>query len=184
MELYLMAQGEVAAALEHAASPDPARAETLRLFDEFRAPLRRYLLCAGVAPADADDALQETFLRLYRHLEKRGSPQNLSAWLFQVARNYLRDEVRRARRRRTVQLDDAPESPAGQADPERSALERERARRLRAAIGKLPDQQRECMLLRAAGLRYREIAEALNIEISSVGAAVHRATARLSEELR
>ena len=46
-----------------------------------------------------------------------------------------------------------------------------------------PDQQRECMLLRWAGLRYREIAQVLALNPSSVGVLVHRATARLSEEL-
>ncbi len=71
--------------------------------------------------------------------------------------------------------------PSG--SPENRALSGERTRRLRAAIGKLPEQQRECMLLRASGLRYREIADVLGIHTASVGAMVHRATARLSEEL-
>ncbi len=62
-------------------------------------------------------------------------------------------------------------------------LDEERSRRLRAAIEKLPEQQRECMLLRSSGLRYREIAGILGIQTSSVGALVHRAAARLSEEL-
>jgi RNA polymerase sigma-70 factor (ECF subfamily) len=84
-------------------------------------------------------------------------------------------------------LDDAIAGENGPADPQRSpercALDRERTRRLRAAILKLPEQQRECMLLRASGLRYREIAAALGIQISSVGALVHHAMARLSEDL-
>ena len=69
------------------------------------------------------------------------------------------------------------------ANPEHSALAEERTRRLRAAIEKLPPQQRECMLLRSSGLRYREIAEILGINTSSVGSLVQRAMARLSEDL-
>jgi RNA polymerase sigma-70 factor (ECF subfamily) len=67
--------------------------------------------------------------------------------------------------------------------PEHCVLGDERTRRLRAAIEKLPAEQRECMLLRASGLRYREIAAVLGINISSAGALVRRAVARLSEDL-
>ena len=89
----------------------------------------------------------------------------------------------RARHQRTVPLDDALAKPDPQATPEHSALANERTRRLRAAIEALPEQQRECMLLRSSGLQYREIADVLGITTSSVGALVHRATARLTEEL-
>ncbi len=101
--------------------------------------------------------------------------------------NYLRDERKSARRQRTVPLDGAMEREARFADPggspEHCALGEERTRRLRAAIEKLPPQQRECMLLRSSGLRYREIAEILGINTSSVGPLVQRAVARLSEDL-
>ncbi len=181
-----MADGETAK-LPKTAAADRAHDEALRWFDELRDPLRRYLLCAGVSPADADEAIQESFLRLYRHLKKSGDPSNLRGWVFQVARNYVRDDRKSARRQRSVPLDDAMEHEGGFADPrsnpEHCALREERARRLRAAIGTLPEQERECMLLRASGLRYREIAEVLGIDISSAGALVRRAMARLSEDL-
>jgi RNA polymerase sigma-70 factor (ECF subfamily) len=170
-----------------AAVADDPREEALRWFDELRDPLRRYLLCAGVSAADTDDVVQETFLRLYKHLEKNGDRSNVCGWVFQVARNYLRDQRKSARHQRTVQLDDEMIGEGGPADPQGSpehcVLDRERGRRLRAAIEKLPEQQRECMLLRASGLRYREIAKILGIHTSSVGGLVHRAMARLGEDL-
>lgn len=169
--------------LTKSAAADERREEVLRCFDELRDPLRRYLMCAGASAADADDAVQETFLRLYRHLEKSGGLANLYGWVFQVARNYLRDERKSARRQRSVPLDEALDCHGSLANPEHSALGEERARRLRAAIEKLPRQQRECMLLRSSGLRYREIAEILGINTSSVGPLVQRAVARLSEDL-
>jgi len=166
---------------------DQARAEALRWFDELRDPLRRYLMCAGACPADADEAVQETFLRLYQHVEKGGRLSNVRAWVFQVARNYVRDEHKSAHRQRTVPLEDAMADAGGFADPgagpEHFALRQERTRRLRGALERLPRQQRECILLRSSGLRYREIAEVLGITTNSVGALVQRAVARLSEDL-
>jgi RNA polymerase sigma-70 factor (ECF subfamily) len=187
MDLYLMADGGTADVTKTAATGQSQRDETLRWFDELHDPLRRYLLCAGASPEDADDAIQETFLRLYRHLEKNGDRSNLYGWVFQVARNYLRDVRKSTRQQRTVHLDDATSRDGGMADsqhsPEHCALDDERTRRLHAAIEKLPEQQRECMLLRSSGLRYREIAGVMGIDISNVGALVHRASTRLREEL-
>jgi RNA polymerase sigma-70 factor (ECF subfamily) len=187
MDLYLMAEGGMARVSSASPASEQAREEALRWFDELRDPLRRYLTGAGALRADADEAVQETLLRLYQCLEKSGGLRNVRAWVFQVARNYLRDERKSARYRRTVPLDHAMERAVRFADPgagpERSALDDERMRRLRAALEKLPRQQRECMLLRSSGLRYREIAEVLGININSVGAVVQRAVARLSGEL-
>ncbi len=186
MDLYLKPDVSTAN-MTRSASADQPRDEALRWFDELSVPLRRYLLCAGTKPADADDAVQETFLRLYRHLEKDGDRSNLPGWIFQVARNYLRDQRRSAHRQRTVQLDDAMVREGGIVDPrcspEHSVLDEERSRRLGGAINGLPQQQRECILLRSSGLRYREIAAILGIETASAGALLHRATARLNEEL-
>lgn len=178
MELYLTA--------DTAAGQGP-REEALRCFDEWHESLRRYLMCAGSRAEDADDAVQETFLRLHQHLAKGGDRSNLCGWIFQVARNYVRDQRKSVRHQRTVGWDEVLTSESGLADPGRTpecrALDAERSRRLHEAIARLPESQRECMLLRASGLRYREIGAVLGINTSSVGAAVSRATARLSEEL-
>ena len=111
---------------------------------------------------------------------------NSHGWIFQVARNFLRDEQRAKRRKNSVDIQRVIDRGApidSQSTPEQRTLSAERERRVRDAIGRLPDQQRECMLLRWAGLRYREIAQVLALNPSSVGVLVHRATARLSEEL-
>ena len=57
------------------------------------------------------------------------------------------------------------------------------AKRLQTAIERLSAQQRECILLRISGLRYREIADVLGINVASVGELITRATARLSEDI-
>lgn len=178
MDLYLMA-GDA----RDAAAPRDARAEALGWFDRLSDPLRRYLLCAGASAADADEIVQESFLRLYQHLEKNGERSNVEAWVFRVARNCVRDQRKSARHRCTVPLSQSFECEDAAENPETCALALEREQRLRAALEKLPRRQRECMLLRSAGLRYREIAQALRMNPNSVGGLVQRAVARLSEEL-
>jgi RNA polymerase sigma-70 factor (ECF subfamily) len=180
MDLYLMADNGIA-------NSSPAPDEVLRWFDELRDPLRRYLMCAGADRADADEAVQETFLRLYLQFRKNTELTNVRAWVFAVARNCVRDARKSARYRRTVVLDETMKSQSflvdPESNPEHSALREERSLRLGEAVGRLPERERECMLLRSSGLRYREIAEILGIETNRVGALVQRAVARLREEL-
>jgi RNA polymerase sigma-70 factor (ECF subfamily) len=165
----------------------PWESEVSGIFDELRRPLFRYFLCAGLSREDADEGIQETFLRLHQHLRKDGDRANLRGWIFQVARNLARNQHKSARVRRTETLDaglerrDAFADPGG--SPEDLAIRSERMRRLRRSMEMLTPQQRECVLLRASGLRYREIAGVLGVGISSVGEMVQRAAARLSEVL-
>ena len=180
MDRYLMADGRTLG-ISKATAADRAREEALNWFDELRDPLRRYLMCAGAGPADADEAVQEAFLRLYRHLEKNGDRRNVRGWVFQVARNCIRDQRKSARHQHTVPLDDAIADP--QDNPERCAQREERTRRLRGAIEKLPEQERECILLRSSGLRYREIADVMGIDTNRAGQLVQRAVARFREDL-
>ncbi len=172
---------------ESAASSGYRQSEVSRTFDELRRPLFRYFLCAGLSREDADEGVQETFLRLHRHLQKDGDRSNLRGWIFQVARNLARNRHKSARIRRTEALDGdwkrRNSFPDPEGSPEDQAIRAERMRRLKRSIERLTPQQRECVLLRASGLRYREIAEILGVGISSVGEMVQRAAARLSEAL-
>ena len=163
------------------------KCEVSGMFDELRQPLFRYFLCAGLSREDADEGIQETFLRLHRHLQKDGDRSNLRGWVFQVARNLARNQHKSARSRLSEALDGNLERsnavPDPDGSPEDQAICNERMRRLHRSMETLTPQQRECLLLRASGLRYREIAEALGIGISSVGEMVQRAAARLIEVL-
>jgi len=182
-----MAADEAADAAADAATRAPWESEVSCIFDELRRPLFRYFLCAGLSREDADEGIQETFLRLHQHLRKDGDRSNLRGWIFQVARNLVRNQHKSARIRRTEALDGDWERRNAFADPDGSpedqAIRSERMRRLRRSMEMLTPQQRECVLLRASGLRYREIAGVLGVGISSVGEMVQRAAARLSEVL-
>lgn len=165
--------------------PTPEQ-EVVRLFDELHAPLRRYVMSLGLTPQDADDGVQETFLRLHKHLGSRGARTNLRGWLFQVARNVARDKRKSSwvRRTSTSREDNerilSVEAPID--SPEDRLLKEEKLGWLRTAVVRLTPQQVECLRLRMAGLRYREIADVMGIGISAVGELVQRAMNRLEED--
>ena len=164
-----------------------ASAEVVRLFDELRPGLFRFLRWQGSTAEEADDAIQETFLRLHAHLQRGGSRENLRAWVFRVAGNLMRDERKSGRRR----FHEAMQSGqvAGEkwvdpaAGPEQMALARETAQRLHAAIGRLPALERACLALRSEGFRYREIGGILGIGTSTAADVLRRATETLAREL-
>jgi RNA polymerase sigma-70 factor, ECF subfamily len=156
------------------------------LFEQLRLPVFRYLLRKTRDSGRAEDITQETFLRLFRHLRENRLLDNPKAWIFTVANNLAVDASRDESR--TKDLDettwkDIEESRSGlQADPEKLMLQRERLDRLHIAVLNLTPLQRECLHLRAEGLRYREIAGLLELSPSTVMDAVRRATIKLARE--
>jgi RNA polymerase sigma-70 factor, ECF subfamily len=161
----------------------PGLAET---FTELREPICRYLLALGLPPAEAEEVVQETFLRLCQHLADHGSRSNVRGWLFRVAHNLARDEHRRKQRRPSEPLVDAHESSTtgqhARSTPEQELIAREQVRRLEAALAQLPANQRHCLHLRAEGLKYREIAEVLGAGVSTVAEWVQQALKSLGKE--
>jgi RNA polymerase sigma-70 factor (ECF subfamily) len=79
-------------------------------------------------------------------------------------------------------LDAEVESIADKDTPERAVLKKEKFERLGKAIRLLTESERECLLLRAEGLRYREIGEVLGVSTSTVGDTVERAIKKLAEK--
>ena len=156
------------------------------LFEQLRVPVFRYLLRKTRDSGRAEDITQETFLRLFRHLRENRLLDNPKAWIFTVANNLAVDAIRDESR--TKDLDettwkDIEESRSSlQADPEKLMLQRERLDRLHIAVLNLTPLQRECLHLRAEGLRYREIAGLLELSPSTVMDAVRRATLKLARE--
>src|SRR6201996_9105133 len=156
------------------------------LFEQLRVPVFRYLLRKTRDPAQAEDVTQETFLRLFRHLREDRLLDNPKAWIFTVANNLAVDA-----NRNESHIEDLDETTwkeieesrsALQANPEKLMLHRERLDRLHIAVLNLTPLQRECLHLRAEGLRYREIAGLLEISPSTVMDAVRRATLKLARE--
>src|SRR5690348_4553419 len=156
--------------------------EATALFGELRKPLLRYLVCLGLSADEAQDVVQDAFLSLHRHLASAGSQENIRSWLFRVAHNAARNRQNRYERRFAAPLEDGLHWASDEATPERAVLEKEKFRRLRNAIRLLTESERECLLLRAGGLRYREIGDVLGLSTSTVGDIVDRAIRKLAEK--
>jgi RNA polymerase sigma-70 factor (ECF subfamily) len=156
--------------------------EATNLYRELRKPLLRYLVCLGLSADEAQDAVQDAFLSLHRHLSTGGSQENIRSWLFRVAHNGARNRQQSYDRRFVKSLDPDLDSISGDATPEQIVLEKEKLRRLRKAMLSLTESERACLLLRAGGLRYREIGVVLEIPPSTVGDTVDRAIKKLAEK--
>ena len=122
---------------------------------------------------DAEDVVQETFLKLLRHLEAGGDTTNVRGWLFTVAAHAARDR-QRARIRWVPWL----VSHEPRVDPPALTDEDGRLKSARDALRQLPERDRLLLLLRAQGLSYRDIAAAANIRPASVGRLLARAVDR------
>ena len=155
--------------------------EATTLYRELRKPLLRYLVCLGLSADEAQDVVQDAFVSLHRHLASGGSQENIRSWLFRVAHNGARNRQHSYDRRFGKPLDPHLDSIADEATPEQVVLEKEKLR-LGKAILLLTGCERECLLLRAGGLRYREIAEVLGIPTSTVSDTVDRAIKKLAEK--
>lgn len=126
----------------------------------------------------AQELAQETFLRGLSQ-----APDDPVAWLFRVAGNLARDEARRAtRRKRHLALLEREVAVDGPVAPDGSRLveQDEEEARLRRALAQLTERDRDALLLREAGLSYREIAAQLGLAAGAMGTTLARARQRLA----
>lgn len=153
--------------------------QVAQLFVESRQDVYRYLLTLGLHPPQAQEGVQEVFLRLYTTLKKGEAIENPKGWVFRVAHNHGLKV--RARQASEQPFDPALESRlvAREESPEQSLLERERMTLFHRAVEGLSEQQKRCLFLRLEGLRYPEIGSALGISASAVGEFLRRAVSRL-----
>ncbi len=152
-----------------------AASDTRDLFREHGGAVYRFALVLVRHHQDAEDVVQETFMKLLQHLSSAGNTANLRGWLFTVAAHAARDRQRR--RMRWLPWTTRAE-PA--VDPAALPDEDGRYKALREALRGLSHRDRLLLALRAQGLTYREIAAAADIRESSVSQLLARATERWS----
>jgi RNA polymerase sigma factor (sigma-70 family) len=128
---------------------------------------------------DAEDALQDVFLRAYGALRADDRPVTLRAWLYRVAHNRCIDQLRRVTPA-PADVMDVSRTPLH--DPLIEAERREDLRRLVDDVRRLPEQQRSALLMRELeGLSYSELAGALGVTVPAVKSLLVRARIGLAE---
>ena len=162
------------------------------LVQRYQRPVFSVLMRVVRRAEDAEDLTQETFVRMFRALDRYDPERPFTAWLFTIATRLAIDHLRR-RRVPTVSLTVAEpgsteehtidvEDPGPGPDTITSDAEEER--RARDLIDTLPEHYRIVVLLRhQQDLSYEEIAEALNLPLGTVKARIHRARALLRERI-
>jgi RNA polymerase sigma-70 factor (ECF subfamily) len=125
----------------------------------------------------ADDLVQETLFKAWNHLDSFKEGTNLKAWLFTILRNTYFSERRKRRR----EVEDADGSYAARLATQPAQHGHMDMQDFRAALTKLPDDQREALVLvGAAGFSYEEAAEISGCAVGTIKSRVNRARNRLA----
>ena len=155
------------------------RSELERLMEQYGSSLLR--MCAlYLKDADlAQDAVQETFIRAYRHIEDYRGESSERTWLMAIAINVSRDMLRTAwfrHQSRSTDIDTLPEKPAEFEFPDNTVL---------TEVMHLPAKYREVVLLRYyEGLKLKEVASALGLSDGRVRSRLNRANELLRDRLK
>jgi len=142
-----------------------------------------FLRLAGSRDA-AEDLVQEVFVRMLKYRHTYREEAEFTPWMFSVARNAAVDHYR-GKPRELQEDPEAPEPVAPSVHPVERLEKREQSELLQAALGRLPREKRELLLLARFGeMKYDSIGELLGISVGAVKVRVHRALKELREAYR
>lgn len=152
-----------------------------RLYDRYLPSIYRYTYSKTSSRSAAEDLTSETFLRAFRAIARRPRAHlNFAAWLITIARNVVIDHHRSGWSRLAVVTDEVDPQVDESMGPEQSALASMSTATVRAALTRLPDDQRECLVLRFfTGLSINETAVAMDRTDGAIKQLQFRATNRL-----
>jgi RNA polymerase sigma-70 factor (ECF subfamily) len=187
----------LAAMSERRVGTAPDRAELDERFEREAIPLIREMYAAAVRmtrnPADAEDLLQETYLRAYRGFSGFEEGTNLRAWLYRILTNAFINTYRKRQREPQMVSDDELEEwylyeklggEGAESSAEAQVLESLPDEDVQEALADLPEQFRLAVLLAdVEGFSYKEIAEILDIPIGTVMSRLHRGRRALEKRL-
>jgi RNA polymerase sigma-70 factor (ECF subfamily) len=172
-------------------SSDPFETEALSFLDA----LYRTALRMTRSEADAEDLVQETYIRAFRFREQFTPGTNLKAWLFRILTNtFINTYRRRQSQPEFTELEGVDEfslykrmsdlrTSSGVGNPETEFLDGLVDSEVKDALGELPEKFRQVVLLDVEGFSYKEIAEMLDIPIGTVMSRLHRGRKFLQKRL-
>jgi len=160
-----------------------AREKILALYHECRPRLYRYLRSLRLRPDQADEIIQETFMRLTAQVFKENKIENVYGWITRVLQHLAQAVQKRERRwmpsgeGATLVLLNRPDPSLS---PEETYSSKEQYKQIDEALSQLKPQQRQCFQMRAQGLRYRDIGQALGISEQRAAFVVKQIAVRLA----
>lgn len=152
-------------------------AELTELYHRHSAELLRYAETLTRTSDEARDSVQEVFLRYFIERRYGREIESSRGWLFQALRYHCLDRLKSVAGQREVSKDDLDRVPDRRHDPEALLQRRELATEI---ASKLSERELDCLRLRALGLRYTEVAQAMGVRSGTVGALL----ARVNQKLR
>lgn len=169
--------------LQRVREGDPEALEGL--VRRYHRPLLHFAVRFLNDPDAADDVVQETFLRVLQAAGRWRPTAKVSTWLYAIAANLCRDELKRARRGQEESWEQREEELADPApSPETQALNNLKATKVRAAVRRLPLSQRQIVILyHYQDLSHREIAQICRCPVGTVKSRLHHAHRKLREWL-
>ena len=138
-------------------------------------------------PSEAEDLVQETYVKALKGFSSFQAGTNFRAWIYRILRNTFLTSRTGLKASATVSLDseDSPELPAGPETPETILIEHSQHQLLQTAMDDLPMHFREVLLLcEVEEMSYQEIAETLSVPIGTVMSRLSRARKALRESLQ
>ena len=149
------------------------------LFNRYGEAMRRLFLQRSTSAEDTEDLLQETFVKVYLHLENYNSQYTFGQWVYTIARNTHIDFERR--RQEDLSIDEKFSSPAASTpSPEESMIRQQQRRQIEHYIEVLPEHYRRLFTMRFLDdYSYDEIAEKLHLPMGTVKTQIHRARERM-----
>jgi RNA polymerase sigma factor (sigma-70 family) len=148
------------------------------IINKYKNQLYATILRLTKNPHDAQDLVQEAFVKVYYQLDKYDKKGPFSSWFYRVAINHCMDEFRKKRYKQVEMTEDVMEKNPNH--PELVFLKREESRQLEALLVTLPEDERMIILLRYVNeLSYEEISELAGVPVSTVRNKLHRAKKKL-----
>jgi RNA polymerase sigma-70 factor (ECF subfamily) len=166
------------------ASPLVVTGDTSLMWAEFAGRLRAFVARRVPPGIEPDDVVQEVFVRVVRHVPSLRDAERIEAWLFQIARNTLRDAMR-VRQRRDSRTDAIEtDIPAPRHSEDERAAEAELAPCLTPMVARLAEPYRSAIEMTSVhGLTQTEAAKHAGVSVSGMKSRVQRARDQLKEML-
>ena len=154
------------------------------IINKYKNPLYGTILRMTKNPHDAQDLVQEAFIKVYQQLGKYEAKGSFSSWLYRVAINHCMDEFRK-KRYKIAQVAINEEQVVNPNHPEVIFLKKEKSRQLERLIATLPEDERMIILLRYVNeLSYDEISELIEVPLSTVRNKLHRAKKKMRDTVK